>query len=96
MKKVISNYRDVLQGLMDVAAVPMGVQSRVDSVLLEIARAAGVQPADLNLCGEFSESGELVRTFVGVKDPRPDSTRELVEYAEVTSGEWRPPNRIEA
>lgn len=94
MKKVLSSYRKELQKLMDAANVPMGKQSRIDDLLTDIARAAGVQPADIHLCGEFDDAGTLLRTFVGVWDPVPGSERQLVEYTDITTGEWQPPNSV--
>jgi len=97
MNKIISSYRKELQKLMDVANVPMGQQTRVEEVLGHCARAVGVQPVDLHLCGEFDdETGALVRTFVGVKDPSPGSERELVEFKDIVEGEWQPPNSVRA
>jgi hypothetical protein len=94
MRKVISSYAKELQKLMDAASVPMGKQSRVDEILVDIARAAGVQPRDIHLCGEFAEDGSLTKTFVGVWDPTPGSERELKKFEEVIDGEWKAPNSI--
>lgn len=94
MRKVISSYAGELQKLMDAANVSMGKQSRIDEIMVDLARAAGVQPRDLHLCGEFSEDGELVSTFVGVWDPTPGSARELKTYEEIIDSEWQAPNSI--
>lgn len=96
MKRVLSSYAAELQKLMDAANVPMGKQSRIDDIMVDIARAAGVQPRDIHLCGEFDDDGELKSTFVGVWDPTPGSERVLKEYEEVLAGEWQPPNSIRA
>jgi hypothetical protein len=95
MRKVISSYAAELQKLMDAATVPMGKQSRIDELMVDIARAAGVQPRDLHLCGEFDDdNGELVSTFVGLWDPAPGSERVLKKYEEVLEGDWQAPNSI--
>lgn len=94
MQKVLSSYRKELQKLMDAASVEMGKQSRIEEILSDIARAAGVQPNDLLLCGEFDDEGQLQHTFVGCYDPTPGSARRLCSYEAILDGEWQAPNRI--
>lgn len=94
MRKELSSYRKELQKLMDAGNVEIGKQSRIEDILADIARNAGVQPNDLLLCGEFDGEGELKDTFVGVYDPTPGAKREIVSYQELVEGDWQPPNRI--
>lgn len=97
MKKIITEYHKTLQDLMDAGSVAMGKQSRVDEILTDIARQAGVQPRDIFLVGEFDDSTkELTRTFVGVWNPVPGAERELVEITKVIDGGWAPPNSVRA
>jgi hypothetical protein len=79
MRKELSSYRKELQKLMDAGNVEIGKQSRIEDILADIARNAGVQPNDL---------------LFGVYDPTPGAKREIVSYQELVEGDWQPPNRI--
>lgn len=95
MRKELSSYRKDLQKLMDAAEVELGKQTRIEEILRDIARAAGVQANDLLLVGEFDDdNGQLLNTFVGIYDPRPGEARKLMSFEELMDSDWQPPNRV--